>query len=118
MLARLEQSLAEAKSNLAGTTVSNHRAMIGNLRKNDSVKAFYDTMLNQCVVLLVRISDQPSTTLFAMAFSSARTRAGYPIAKQEIKVRMGDLWQSLDDERRADNIADMAIDQQGSAFRT
>ena len=52
LLGRLEADL-EGRSNLAQQAVRNHLDSARNIRNNQSVKVYYDTMLNQCVVLVV-----------------------------------------------------------------
>jgi len=118
MLDRLQKDLEDKRANLAIVAVQNHRKNIQNIRKNESVKHHYDTMLNQCVVLLVsHFASAVHDALRAGVYEALRHGQRFPVAKQEIKAKMGDLWYGQDEHRRAEHIVDLAIDQPGVSFQ-
>lgn len=119
LLGRLEADL-EGRSNLAQQAVRNHLDSARNIRNNQSVKVYYDTMLNQCVVLVV--SHFGSTVHDALRFGireALQHGAKFAVGKQEIKARMNELWATLDVDatRRADELADMLITQHQVSFQ-
>jgi hypothetical protein len=118
MLDRLQKDLEDKRANLAIVAVQNHRRNIQNIRKNESVKHHYDTMLNQCVVLLVsHFASAMHDALRAGVYEALRHGQRFPVAKQEIKAKLGDLWYGQDEQRRADHIVELAIDQPGVSFQ-
>ena len=119
LLERLYSDL-EGRSNLAQNTVKNHLDAAKNIRTNDSVRVYYDTMLNQCVVLVV--SHFGSAIHDALRFGireALKHGAKFAVGKQEIKAKMNELWATLDVDasRRADELADILIAQHQVSFQ-
>lgn len=103
-------------SNNAAHTVSNFVQVLGNVRQNDSLRPKYETIYNQCVVLLVSYFGAAVHTTFTEAVGTAFTGAhAVPAASQEIKLTWRDLRR--DDLPLGEVLAELIVAQRDISFQ-
>jgi hypothetical protein len=120
MLDRAEADLENRNAHSVLPTIRNHRDSMKNIRRNESVKAYYDTMLNQCVVLLVSHFGSAVHDALRLGIREALGHGQrFAVTKEEIRVKMSDLWITIDSDapRRADEVAELLINQHKVSFQ-
>lgn len=115
-LHRLAAQLEEQRSNNAARSVDNFVQALGNVRANDSLRAQYETIYNQCVVLLVSYFGAAVHTVFVQAVNEALESGGpTPVITQEVKVTWRDLRR--DDVPLGSVLADLIVAQRDISFQ-
>jgi hypothetical protein len=115
-LARISRQLEDTGSNNAARSVSNFVTVLGNVRTNDSLRPQYETIYNQCVVLLVSYFGAAVHTVFSQAIAEAYgTGREVPAAGQDIKL----TWRELrrDDLQLGEILADLIVAQRDISFQ-
>jgi hypothetical protein len=111
----LADSLLEQGRHTAATTVSNRVAALRNIRSSDSLRPRYETIFNQCVVLLVSYFGSALHSLFLEGVSaSLRSGRSIPAAGQDVKI----AWRELNSKEDALEVvfAELLIAQKDISF--
>jgi hypothetical protein len=103
-------------SNNASRTVGNFVQVLGNVRQNDSLRPKYETIYNQCVVLLVSYFGAAVHTVFTEAIGTAFAGAhSVPAASHEVKLTWRDLRR--DDLPLGEVLAELIVAQRDISFQ-
>ena len=96
--------------------VANRRRMLANLATNESLRPQYETMFNQCVVLLVSYFGSGVHTLFrAGVVTALRSGADLPVDREALTVSWHGL-ERAEGEREA-IFADLLVAQKDISFQ-
>ena len=97
-------------------TARNTRISLENIRTNDSLRLRFETINNQCVVLLVSLFASSLGDLFRSAITySARSGYGKSIIEEELKLTVGELLSS--DFDISDRIGYLIQDKKDISFQ-
>jgi hypothetical protein len=100
----------------AATTIRSRAKLLANIKANNSLRPEYETIFNQCVVLLISYFTSAIHTLFRQGIVVALSKgANVPVLSEELKLS----WRTLADaeaEREA-IFADQIIAQQKISFQ-
>jgi hypothetical protein len=97
-------------------TLNNRAEMLEQVRKGDSLRPKYETIFNQCVVLLVSYFDSAVHGVFRCAVIEAlRTDIAVPVKSEKLSVSWSALEQTHGDRERI--FADLLVAQKNISFQ-
>src|SRR5262245_33008573 len=103
-------------SRRAATIIRNRAKLLANIKSADSLRSQYETIFNQCVVLLVSYFTSAIHTLFRQGIVVALSKgADVPVMSEELKFSWRTMAQA-EAEREA-VFADLLIAQQNISFQ-
>jgi len=115
-LTDLADTLEKQQQRNAARVVSNRVASLKNIRHAESLRPRYQTIFNQCVVLLVSYFGSAVHALFSEAVSDALTGgASIPAAEQEVKL----AWRELNSKEAplASVFSELLVAQRDISFQ-
>jgi hypothetical protein len=115
-LQELADNLGKLGSRSAAKTVSNRAQLLANIKKADSLRPQYETMFNQCVVLLVSHFASAVHALCRHGIIVALSKGtNVPVITQELKLS----WRAIAEAEteREGLFADLLISQQDISFQ-
>jgi hypothetical protein len=100
----------------AATTIRNRAKLLTNIKSANSLRPQYETIFNQCVVLLISYFTSAIHTLFRQGIVIALSKgADVPVMSEELKLSWRTMAQS-EAEREA-VFADLLVTQQNISFQ-
>jgi hypothetical protein len=100
----------------AATTIRNRAKLLANIKSADSLRPQYETIFNQCVVLLISYFTSAIHTLFRQGIIVALSKAAdVPVMNEELKFSWRTMAQA--EAERETVFADLLVAQQNISFQ-